>query len=797
MGSIQKSPSCYSIAFYSSETRHFGGVHGRVTDEILRKARLKGVAERFLVFGKFDHLALVASDDAGTLRTFERELPHKKGVIDYWTCYGRIITGGYNELPLDPASLADSCPLLAVCFLKISRPIVAAIGSSYLVYLDQFLDASRAENLHIYVCSATGWEDATLILFGTSISQMMEVVGRVRGMNAGFFFEKAGKSASYISKAKRKIDHAFLTSSTVPAVRMNWTASCNKSPKVRQKLAQDLRSKVNHKELVGWSVNFEIRPGHYNYVERRLRRQIARAGLALSSQSEFANTFGQLDLSYLEPFCSAKSATLGELLQFLVLVAIPMNYERKSPIRSMETQLRLPLDTYIEGLKARSDRNKRTAFILKKWKESSVRFSRSCAPILRKLGVPRHSIETLRHTIRQIDSLSMDEFLNEGFLTLSGMTRTFVYEFPRYAKSFLPSSSRNNRCPPLKKVHDLLVQIDEWCKHMEMCLADRYRGRYPAGESMLMRLGTYQASHHRFLSIADHLAQEAFKLAQHKINERLKRDHPRNVVMPIAIGTYIGNAPMPNALHYTIESMFSAFIDVPTDLVFRLEDLLYVMHEVGHVLFREYCLHGCPKGTPLLGKLREEGLISRDEEPAWNQLHEIVAEYVACCFCVRGDARRYAKLGNNVLLHLFKNTSKQMYEQIRDEFKCRYLALEAICDTFREGGQKSFSSIGKEFGTQRALHGVPDPLVLSTKQALSFMTRLLRSSPQFRAFMEGVWECGETELFLAYDERAEVLRSFRAFLKNDQHSLFLNFTFLDELWAATQKAVQSACRSAL
>lgn len=582
---------CCNILFCTNEARAFRPFGCQLSD--LRQTEQAAVFGHWLGLGRFDHVFVTLAKEPETLLKAERLVQACSHASSHWSGFGRVIKASWDvqagQWPVDQGAV------LGVCGIKLAHGLRDALGDleSITQRIEEVLQPLGG---HWLVASTTGWEDLALLYWVDDFTVLSNAVGKVRGL----------KIEDLSPPVQVAGVHAVLTTCTVPGIDLPPGSFSNLGESSwvfnREWWVDQIRERIRHEVPLDWALRFELRPGHFDAFQAELKRVEAEVGVVPPELLQYRNVLGQYDLRV-----QAAGSTHGAWLEYLGRVALPVAAKVGSLVRSMETHLHIQVPDFSEGLGAA---NTVTPVSTANYEKTTVEpLERAC----KNAAIAPHTIEMLHATHSRLIALQEDDLQHGTFHTVENL-------FVRLAEGLSERSGEHEH---------LAADLPYWLYMVERSLSDRYRGTYPLGEAVVPRLGTYQASHHGFLAAADCIAQGAFDLARTSLNTQLAASP-----MPeVAVCTFIGSSPSPNAQTFR-KYMRSGFIELPSIMVFRLQELWILLHEVGHVFIDVTTEH---HNVVYWGQKKEEDGKIRLE------VQEILADLFACCAGYRGDVMAFGE----------------------------------------------------------------------------------------------------------------------------------------------------------
>jgi len=580
---------CCNVLFCTNEARSFAPLGLSLSE--LCCARQDGFSSHYLGLGRFDHILVTLATGEADLLLPEKKVQKCPNTTSHWSCFGRVVDASFEPA----AGLPSDCGvLLGVCVIKLAHRLRDALPE-----LDPVAAAIRQAlgdiPGHWILSSTTGWEDLVLLFWTDEFLTLSQALAGVRGL-------KIQNVAPHLAAGV----HAVLTTCTLTGVSLPaGVFDAGEKKFLHAEWVRGMES-IQTAALVDWALRFEVRPGHMDPFRHELLALATEAGQR-SIADEMRNVLGQYDFRI-----QCQGGTQKEWLQFLGNVALPLAARQGSLVRSMETHLHIRYQECSEGESA-ADVVRPAAQSLPQSVLKSIQ--ESC----REFGIAPHTVEVLDATYSRLQALREDDLQQGTFESVESLFNHLADGL----KALVQQQQHGGRTPPEAEFLDR--DFCSWLCWMERCLADRYRGTYPLGESIITRVGTYQASYHGFLAAMDCIAQEAYDLAREFCN----RTRPEQPSMPaVTVCSFIGSAPSPNILSFP--HLRCGFIELPPGMVFRLHELPVLLHEVGHLFERVVSHHF---------KFEYD---SKPGHPQTTQIREILAEAFACCACFGLDMESYA-----------------------------------------------------------------------------------------------------------------------------------------------------------
>jgi hypothetical protein len=672
------SGQAYSIVFLSTAVEHFQEVYDQRLDQLIGSARADGAqSEKFMALGRYDHMMITVSSKTDSLSTIDHQLQSDPLIADHWALYGRIL----DEAPIDPEKLTAQYPIVGICLLKLGDDGVEMNFHRHfdrLQALKRSIEADSDDQLRISIGSSTGWEDAVVLIFANSFTPIATTVGKIRDIQTD-----SGTLA-------------YVTTCTIPAIQLRWTKAFAENVEPRKSELDRLQAIVKFDEKMDWAVRFEVLPGGLARLQSGVQEKMQLTGVPF----ETVQTFGQIDIGYVSVRDSV-GATTGSLLRFLLNIGFPTAAQSDSPVRSMQTALMLPhpIDFNVSSSLPALIQSPLGAPSIKNllWETAHAR--------LESNGVPPLSLRLIEATLIRIQSLQADELLRTEFISIGELYQAFLK-----ATAILPPDVSLDQ-------REFRENLSYWQTYVDRSISDRYRGRYPAGENMRIRLGSYHGSHQKFLAVIDQLAQQAYALTCREYG-RHGGTVPESM-SGVRLVAHIGNSPSPQVIVESIKYLRGAFIDIPSDLFLKIHHASYLIHEVGHVVLESFMQNGAAlHGSKLRDS--EGGNLLWGKKTLRYSFKEMLAEFLPFCLLAKGDTDLSMKRTIDILDSFFSidpNLSPGAKDECRKKSKTfqslfiekqyQVLALSALykrCSA--DPDSTSLVGLGQAFREDPAYNGV-------------------------------------------------------------------------------------------
>lgn len=773
-------PLPISALLLAHEAPDFRGLQGRwVSLPPLKDPG--GGRHRYVVLGRFDELILTVSAELDDLIHSGTSIAANARAATASSYIGRVVAPGDG---FEPSRWAETHPILGFCSVRFGRRVLAAGGS--FEFLDRYLTEKLAvigEVRHVII-SATSWEDVIVLFYAKNFNAVARAAGVLRGMRIDDLPLAAEVDAT------DQFTHPCLTTCTLPAYCCDWHEGWTRQD------TEAVLQRLDAEAPLNWAVRLELHPGHWQGFQKHMLARCEELGLKVHCRP----TFGQTDLRIADDG-SAASATHRALLTFLMEVIYPLAAEDRSVIRSAETHLH-PVFPEAPSLYAEDGAGSMHTDQTYKRPNQALTVPTDVRSKLTDLAVPPHTLRVLEETLSRVQGMSHDPMHGEEFETLKRLQGAFFRAVRNLQHQ--PSIAEEER-----QSRELQRDISDWQMNLDRCLADRYRGAYPTGDSLMMRLGSYQGAHHRFLVIMDHLAQQSYDMARRAMQEVMS-----HCLLPnVALATFIGNSPSAYATSHTVERLGCGFTDVPATLVCRLRDSHLLAHETGHHVVRAFfCAHPSlgftvydkssletGLGEAALQRLAEAGLPQtlRDRmdrhwgNPAFRrEVRELLADYFARQICFPNNGTRHEEANQRTLEHFYKNGHKRFKNSVQVEFRIRSAGLKYLdapdaaegLRCYQKEIDQGMSLIQAKGGDTETLKRVCDHS--ERVRAAVETLRALKHLPEIHALLEGIHACGQHQHFPTEEAEApSLLADMRDFMaRPGPVTLEQNFEFLDHLW---------------
>lgn len=729
--------------------------------------------QRFIVLGRFDQLILRVS------QTMPEALLQTGIEVNARAASGCSYLGHLLQADaFNPRQWAQTHPLIGYCSLRLARRALRSAGSFEFLqsYISEALDGDS--DVRWAVASSTGWEDVLVLFFGRSFNAIKRAIGKLRAIHV----DNAGLNSPV--DRQDGFHHLVLTSCTLPGIALDHWHKDWKADDTNQLLTQ-----IKADEPLRWAIRVETYPGHWDAFSALIKKHSEALGLHV----DIAPLFGQADLRVTP--ADPTHATHRGLITFLTEVMFKLEAMPATVVRTVETRLIPELEGYHEDVDASYSS---TRAVLRDMETMLDDYRNHSKRALVGLGTPPHTIEALEETLSRVQGMAGDRLHGEEFSAIRALADSFV-RATRQALHTSPSSDRDFEL----EAREMLRDISDWQMHIERCLADRFRGPYPAGDSLMVRLGSHPGAHHRFLVAMDHFAQRSYNLARTCINQRLGTQ----TLPDAALATFIGNSPTAYAIGHMIRRLRCGFTDVPANMVGRLRDAHVVAHETGHHLFRAFVCsctgfdlqrltanelhrhlveaesHSPAQADKVTKILMDQGLI-RD-------VKELLADLFACHLCFPGQPEVYEKAAYQTIRCYYKNSdgNDRFMRSVLTDISLRQFAVRALVkqpqqalNFYDEAASNYTATITSPGALMTPRYDRLRERTKATHMALAVITRLQRHR-EFEALIAGLRDCGQTTDFPGEVSPNSFLTAFRTFMSAAPPPADVeNLIFLDQLW---------------
>lgn len=771
-------PKCFGVSLLTNEARHFSASNSH-----LAARHLVGPAEvrlKWMVLGRFDHLALHLSDRRTAMVDYEYELtdddPNRR--VSY---YGHLSYYGEFIYPqdFDWREAYEQFGLAGFCTIRV-RQGGRACSPTEDRRAGEAIERQLRTFTHLrwVLGTTTGWDDYVVFLFSNSYHTILQAIWKIRGVS------ETPSAAEWL-----------LTSCTLPLVRFDWSDACEgmlpSAVEARSNLIRNLDRITLPKEQIGWAVRFAVQPGRLH----DLRGKVTEAAREQNLDLVVTKLFGQADFR-----CAggANSTTHHDLVRFLAHVAFPLVTEPDTAIRNIETHLHLdapePTRDSVPPLPRSGVPTDRPRH------EGTAQLDSGVVALLQKGGIPRSTLNALRSVFSRIELLQNTELLAGEFDSLVELRSQFNHSAERLQSSTLL------RPPYLHEV------VSDWLTGLERCLADRYRGIYPTGESITMRMATYHASHQKFLRVADRLIAEASTLALKSI-ETQRRSlglAPRPNLPKLTAVAHLGNSPT-GLCACNVRLFGTSFIELPVSEVFNFGRSEVLLHETGHHIAKACLVDGVIRIETIIADSErcdgENGSVPPSVQniprkylasvaalkliDLNRQLYEILAELFACSIGFAGDAGAQWQVRSSLLAELFSggsdsnlNRNDPVYLRTEFTYELRnavvsllFAELRRADATVYERAERCISALRERFSERSRKSGHES--IFEDVCGVFLALLVLMELPEFDAFIRGL-SPDAVNLRIA---ECPILATYRRLLQKPNGSLVESLDALREAWS--------------
>jgi hypothetical protein len=711
-------------------------------------AQSERLTGHWLGLGRFDHILVTLAKEAEPLLQPERAVQCCHHASSHWSCFGRVILSSFDlEAGVWPA---DQGVVVGVCGIKLAHALRDKVPD-----LKQVADALTEQLKDLpgqwLVSSTTGWEDMVLIYWTDDFQTLSRMIGSVRRL-------RLDQIKPHVS-----IDgvHAILTTCTLAGIHLppDSFEPTESSPFNHERWVTLVSKRLAPGPLLDWAVRFELRPGHFDPFYDELKSYVQRLPPDRFVDLSYRNVMGQYDFRV-----QHQGGSQQDWLCFMGHVALPLSAKDGSLVRSMETHLHIDVPEFSEGQAAAEVKR---VPLQNAARNDLIQIVQACE----KSGIAPHTQEVFRATHNRLMALQGDDLQNGTFTSVENL-------FIRLGEGL---SSEPDGIPELDR------KLAPWLYWVERCLADRYRGTYPLGETVVPRLGTYQASHHGFLASMDCIGQDAFDYALSSMNCLAGQ----GVEVPsMAVCCFIGSSPSPNALSFP-QFMRCGFIELPAIMIFKLRELPVLLHEVGHLFVNAVTDHH--KLVHRLPRDQSEHV----QEKVKIEIQEILAEMFACCACYNGDVRSYGEnrtlilesylpdqnnrfttssylisMARLIAVHWLIHDELSKYKRHRDAWQAfRTVAVTAIREELRDNPPPM--DVAK-------LQGEAEMAAENMAFAMQAFAEIRRRQPAHEVMIQAIKSLCDTNT-APQNRQTQTLEFMKQFTSAQESALATDFQFIEEM----------------
>lgn len=586
---------CFCLSFATCETRNFLKFKSAIDDFVsLEPAGRFG----YLAFGRYDLGVLAFGNTVADITDCDGFVHESRFSENHNSYFGRIIASSSQEnweTILSKNGLVGFTSIKVDDYLKGQDDYYENVGNIE----RSLVETLEGKSFEWVLGKSLGWEDYVLMSFGKNLGPIVNAVGEIRGLR---------------TKGERSIKY-FATTSTLPVIKLADKGI-------------DFVG-VGDELNLSWSMRLEVKPGHWN----ALKKKISDEKVLYWTDTRVTKTFGQADMRI-----ENSDRFIDELSQIYNKVILPDLSSGNRIIKNVETHLHFHDASYVEGKESEDD----FVFESIEFDRGEIEFTDRLETSLRKIGAPANTIRALKRIFRRVNNLASHSLLNSNFQWIDSLFRRFV----AHGELLKPTTKKANR--------NALDEVADWIHRVERVLSDRFRGGYPAGEAVMMRLATYHSSHQMYSELIDQMIGLANVVA---LDEIAKRKNSETI--SVATLLYLGNSPNAYYGWSGIDHLGYDYIEIGVGSSFYLGDLVMVAHEIGHHITLS-CLsfdHGIgvdvmsSKGLRSNVDKRAKKLSFYDEnEPvppfdfllehekeSRSQIKEVLAEFFSLSFCSGGN----------------------------------------------------------------------------------------------------------------------------------------------------------------
>lgn len=768
---------CFSVTLVSNEAKQFYGLHASICDFVDEKPSKRF---RYLSIGRYDQLILTVSDIADELAAADR-LVHASPFADHHASYfGRIL---HASRVSDLAAAIAQNGIIGFTSLKLAPSYIRAFqcdARNQIVI--QLLETALNEfDLPWVLGSMTGWEDYSLLFFCKDFQDLAAGLGKLRDL---------GKSDITWTNSEGKAlqRHLFATTCTQPAIRFGSRNLATElgDRKCQESFVEQLESLYRFESPLNWSVRLEIKPGHLHAVRERIFKLYA----DIAETLEFERIFGQSDLR-----CSVRNGTLKGFLQFFAHVIFSDLTLSNTSVRTVDSHLHIP----IKEIRCGSGSSHLATSNEQARKRHNLSMDDDFQSQCIAAGLPARTVDALVRTFQKIKNFESSDLIQGDFIQIGAIFDRFLTGLQTTTRLLAFGFHNNGDVFNEKLAQKLSHHITEWLYLFERCLSDRYRGVYPAGESVSMRIATYFSSHHKYLAVSDFFGNASTNLLLDSIeNRKIEVGIDPRAKLELRFASFLGNSPNFWCHFLPIELFGTSFVDLPSDSVFYPGELTLLAHEIGHHATISYLRLNVD--TALFGESNlvaeaQELLKSRlyplqvkavkrliDDESRTNSgISEILAELFSLCLCSRGDEATHGARTEDAITRAYPSSNLKdpknalIRQRVKLAADLRRAASKAIFASLSEADPEYIYEGKYQFRfrelyeankvrieiVQHGQHCETDQLQADCLEILALLCR----KSHFRCFLLGIADLATREEFSNFSPKDNLLKSFRELIQ--------------------------------
>ncbi len=533
-------------------------------------------------------------------------------IFDRQVHFGHIIDHTCEDLK----AVTNVLPLVGVTFVKIKDYPIRKLRQAQLGFIaydwlkkrlkqiipemQRVFPALPAQNYEYILCAATGWADAIIVSFSNSYAPIQLLASLLRNTNVADILD-------YYNIARRDHKnmpaHALITTCTIPGTHIG--PSVPDSSEEARSIADALCSKLANwdNNLVKPYITAHAKPGHLNETMEIFGG---------NSESVYP-TLGRADFAVgVSTECIASTTAHHRFILEKLVAMAPESF------LWTETHYGFIGDVFrVENNKTRE--NERATNIT----HGETIYSDKTDPL--SGVVPTHTLRAFRQIGRSLQGITQHEATRDYYESLKK-----CYDIACVNSNITAFYLKQASLPRLS--HKLAESLSRVSEGLELCFKDRYRGAFPSGSTSAVPALASQASFHKCLSTVDGLANIVLEVVYNnshssrlsKAEEILNKWHP-------VCCCHLGNAPEPSI---TIAQYLGVgFMNIPSDLMFSPEGVIYVFHEAGH-LYWEQLSEEDKKFRKIISDLKKES------QTVYDLVCEILGDIFPLSVVFRGDNKR-------------------------------------------------------------------------------------------------------------------------------------------------------------
>lgn len=552
---------------------------------------------------------------------FQKICPSNNKIYEDYYSSGILI----QPIDLKDLSKMDELPLCGISFIKLADTLFNGIKEGGLkklvesVIWDEIQKlTNKDKDIFPLLIFSYGWEDLILILFSNRYDAIKELIFNLR-RNLKFKNLESVLVPSFFDK-NPNTKHAITTTYTIFAAHLPFSKSIDA-------ISIELRKKLNAKDkMVVDKMNFQIRPGHLDYVIEELKKKNCKI-------AHFQFMPGRYDLSV-----KFENMKIYDLFEFYLKELWPFLESKTSPIISTQTLFKL---------------NDINAVM-----EENV----ACNNPKEYFPIPREEMEFIEKHVYDSYLLPVHSAISLGNILVSSWYLKNNFFISGAMKSLIRFI--NTMKDGIQKEAHLQQAVDEISPPLSLCFIDRFRGTYPLGESFSMPIMNYKGSFQKHLLCVDYSSFIIFNVMRECLNiqgEQIEKHY---------FCSFIGARFSPAIISFNVDpnKYNLGIVSIPIDSLFSQVDLYYMFHEMAHMVIFSIDLDNYIS-LELLGfrNMPNHSLIIEAVE---RLLKDMVADYFMLIFGFEGNLTKFEDY--------FSTYVRKIYRVPADEEKFRISIVKVI-----------------------------------------------------------------------------------------------------------------------